>query len=198
MKNKKRNYGALLGGLIVLIVPLLVVNAIFFTKKPNVYVLPILQEKPLQQKEFLLATKDSLHLEDLYQDAKIILYTDSLTQTNRKSTVKSLYTETLSYPNKTFKDPYPEIYFIEILQSHEMSDLTNQNNWLQIPYSSLSRPTLQSKLDKSFIYLFDNNDKLRGKYNYSDDDLKRLKKDLQNLLTEIYHINSKEKRRDRL
>ena len=198
MSKQKGRIRVLLGILIVFIIPFLVVSAIFWTKKPDVYVLETLNESPFEQEQFITTINDTLFVEELLQDVKLLFFTDSTNFAERKRTLQSFYEETLNYPEKTFKEPYPVIYFLELQEQQSQSTSAQSKSWKTIPIQSVSDSYLNSELDKNLIHLFDSDNKLRGQYYYTEVSVEKLKKDIQNLLAQTYHKNSKAKRSDRL
>lgn len=197
MNLTKGKYRALLGGLIVFVIPFLVVSAIFWSKKPNVYVLPVVQENILPQTALYTVESDTISLEELHQDIKILFFTDSSTFQNRKQAVFPLYTETRDYPKKTFKEPYPEVYFLNVVSDVSTTDHTEQQAWFNLPKKINPQLSVQ-ELNTELLYLFDQKNNLRGEYEFSAESIAQLKKDLQNLMAQVYNQNSKAKRRDRL
>lgn len=189
---------ALLGVLIVFVVPLIVVSIVYLSKKPNRYILPQLSEASLIEDSLRVnsVANNQVNFADFGNDIKLIFYSDSTSYFDKKEMLIPLFTETKSYPKPNFKDKYPVVRFIAVLSSTNNSlQLMDDESWYGIAQKQFHDQELMSYLkDGESILLLDRNNSLRGNYKFSKESIAQMRLDLQNLLAETFQLNSKASR----
>lgn len=200
METNSGKYRALLGGLIVFIVPLFVVSWMFLSKKPDVYTLPFLQEQSLSQTTFTTTFDDSLNLSDYSEDVKFVFKTKASNYQAKKELLTPLFEETHTYARKSFKEPYSYVLFVSVLDDKkELIPAENLQEmlWYVVEQENVNDQLLNENLTTNNILLLDTKNRVRGNYELTKEQLPQIKKDLQNLLAETFQTNSKEKRKDK-
>ena len=197
MAKSKGTYRALLGVLIVFIIPLLVVSVVYLSKKPPVYTLPVIDESPVKQTSFLTLTDDTLQLNDYKEDVKFFFHSDSGSIQRKTSALKAFYTETQSYPKKTFKDPYPAVLFVNVFDGSGLNVAVpeKRDHWFTVSNTQVNDAVLNQYLSAEHILLLDRDGRIRSRYQFNKASIEQMKNDLQNLMAETFHVNSKEERK---
>lgn len=198
-KNNKGKYRALLGVLVVFVVPFLVVSTVYLSSKPKTVTLETYYEGKSFMKDSLeTKTNEYIDFSKLDKDIKILFLND-LVEQNEESFLKNIYSETLTYPERDFKDPFPKILFVSFHKEDRQleNQLGDKNSYL-IEFNSIKDSIIANQLSEQKVLLLGRENRVRGQYAYTEESFQQFKKDLQNLMAETYFVNKKTERKTRL
>ncbi len=193
-QNSPGKKNALLGGLLVFIVPLALISLIYFSASrfPKPKKIPIMQTAEelgpwtLRNNQILI-TNDSLPA-----DIKFIFPLDSARLEENIALFNTLTQESKTYPEFYLKEPYAQTYFIGV--GKEALNLNDSlYHWLYFR----TEDNLPFALDNK-INVIDNNGNLRGVYEVSQQGMQQLEADLPFLLQEAFYTNGDKIRIKRL
>lgn len=199
MSKNKGKYRALLGVLVVFIVPFVVVSTVYLSNKPKTVTLGKLYNgEPFLTKSLESETGEQVNLSEFNEDIKILYSIDEVNSDSKLLLLKSIYDLTLTYPKPDFKDPFPVILFVEFDNSIGNNEVFGKKNMLRFQFSSVKDTIIQSRMNEQKVLLLGRANRVRGEYDFTKDSFNQLKYDLQNLMAETYFINKKTERENRL
>lgn len=200
MNNNKGKYRALLGVLVVFVIPFLVVSTVYLSNKPKTVTLDkFYEEQVFLTSDFKTNTDEYINFSDLDKDIKLVYSFDETTAEKKSSLLKEVYTKSLDFPVRDFKDPYPTVLFLSFVNQNEVATpiLGDKNSFL-FNVNSIQDSIVSKQLAEQKVLLLDRENKIRGEYDYTKESFEQLEKDLQNLMAETYFVNKRTERENRL
>ncbi len=183
-KSGKKN--ALLGGLLVFIIPLFFISLIYYmaSRFPKPKQIPIIQSAEEIGDWQLISYQDIITNDSLPVDVKFIFQIDSTNLKQRVLQLADFTEDSKTYPEFSLKEPYAQTYFLAVSDSNLVLP-DSLYHWIGVQEVSKFPVDLSNQL-----LIIDNNGNLRGQYKFAEEDLAELKLDLQYLLQEMYYSNS--------
>ncbi len=185
-KNNKKN--ALIGGLLVFMVPLLAVSIVYFSasRLPKGKEIPLLQEASTIGDWKFSHEGDTIQNGTFWKDVKVIFYVDSTNVDQRITALNKITENTKSHPEFSLKDPYGQLYFIAVNSMKNSSFAENLNHWFDV--HELENSSVFA--DQNKLYVLDRDENLRGAYFFSEDDVQKMDFDIQYLLQDTFYANA--------
>lgn len=195
MSSSKGKYRALLGVLVVFIVPFVVVSTVYLSKKPKTVTLDSLYDgQPFLSQPIKTKTGTEINFSDFDQDIKILYLSNEDNLAEKKGLLNDVYEKTLTYPKRDFKDPFPNILFVSFDSLYELG----AEHFYQASHQSLKDSIIYNQLKEQKVLLLGRENRIRGEYDFTKESFSQLKTDLQNLMAETYFVNKKTERENRL
>lgn len=198
--NNKGKYRALLGVLVVFFVPFVVVSTVYLSSKPKTVTLEkFYDDEPFMNDLYQTILNENIDFTKLDKDIKVLFYLNHLSLDKGFPLIKNIYEETLTYPERDFKDPFPKVLFVAF-QNLEEKEITQpgDKNFFLLDFQTVQDSIIFNRLLEQKIILLGRDNRVRGEYDYTGESFKQLKKDLQNLMAETYFVNKKTERERRL
>jgi len=186
MATQKHKQNALLGGLLVFLVPIIAVSVVYFSasRLPKGKELPILQTQESIGDWQFVSADDTIMNGSFWKDVKLIFKVDSTTIDKRVELLSNITEDTKSHPEFSLKDPYGQVYFVAVMNSY-MPTPEDLHHWFFVQ-EEVSSPAFQADA----IYLLDRNENLRGQYSFTFEEIAELDRDVQYLLQDTYYDNA--------
>lgn len=184
--NNKRN--ALIGGLLVFMVPILAVSIVYFSasRLPKGKEIPLLMNANDVGEWQYLHGEDTIQYGSYWKDIKVIFHVDSSNVQERINSLNKITESTKEHAEFSLKDPYGQVYFWAVNDMENSTFTENLNHWFDL--QEIKSP--QTFEDKNRVYLLDRDENIRGQYYFNRDEISALDYDIQYLLQDTFYANA--------
>jgi len=184
--NSKRN--ALLGGLLVFMVPIVAISVVYFTasRLPKGKEIPLVKHADTIGDWYYLNGADTIRSGTFGNDIKVLFHVDSTNIEARVALLDKITESTKTHAPYTRKDPYGQLYFIAVNEMENSTYPQDLNHWFFV--NELNGAEAFS--DKNRLYLLDRDENIRGEYLFTQAQVDSIDIDIQYLLQDTYYVNA--------